>query len=111
MAGSPAQLADGGRIDGWKVLIHPDPSASGIVLLTGEDCNSRAAVKFCYVQAGCTWEMRQDASVASLEIDLTKKSDYNGYMLFPTHGLVRLIVSDASRAIGTVTIDVPVVGS
>lgn len=109
--GSPAQLADGGPIDGWKVLIHPDPSAVGIVRITGEDCTSRAKVKFCYVQAGCTWEMRLNASVASLDIDLTKKSDYNGYMLFPSHGLVRLIVSDASRALGTVTIDVPAVGS
>jgi hypothetical protein len=105
--GGPARLADGGRLDGWKVLIHPDPNAAGTAVLTGKDCESGEAIRFCYTQAGCTWDTRLDASVALLEIDLSKKTDFNGYMLFPKTGLMHLKVSIAARDVGSVTLDVP----
>lgn len=103
-AGTPAQLADGGHADGWKVVVHPDPAASGVVELSGTDCATGAIVRFCYV--GCSWDSRLQASVAVLRVDVGAHLDYTGYMLFPGTGLMRLTVTKDGKASGQTVIGV-----
>ena len=103
-AGTPAQLADGGPLDGWKLVVHPDPSSSGVVDLSGSDCATGTIVRFCYVN--CTWDSRSQASVAVLSVDVGAHLDYTGYMLFPGTGLMRLTVTKGGKPLGQTVIRV-----
>ncbi len=102
--GKPARLAPGGLYDGWKVVIHPD-RGSGVVELSGTACPSGLPVRFCYT--ACSWDDRSQAAVAALRVDSSSHSDYTGYMVFPSAGLMRLTVSKDSRPAGQTIIDVP----
>jgi len=104
-AGTPAELAAGGPLDGWKVVVHPDPASSGVVELSGTDCATGAIVRFCY--GGCSWDTRLQASVAVLGVDVGAHLDYTGYMLFPGTGLMRLTVTKAGKPSGQTVIRVP----
>jgi hypothetical protein len=104
-AGAPAQLAGGGPLDGWKLVVHPDPASSGVVELSGTDCATGAIVRFCY--GGCSWDSRLQASVAVLGIDAGAHLDYTGYMLFPASGLMRLTVTTDGKPSGQSVILVP----
>jgi hypothetical protein len=103
--GAPAELAASGPYDGWKVVIHPDPGASGIVDLSGAGCSTDTAIRFCY--GGCSWDTRRSA-IVSLRVDLSDKGDRTGYMVFPGPGLMRLTVSKGGAVLGNVVISVPV---
>jgi hypothetical protein len=104
--GSPAMLAEGaGSYDGWKVVIHPDASATGTVNLSGVQCSSGKQVRFCY--EGCDWDSRLKASVVTLTVYVGRHLDYTGYMVFPGPGLTRLGATDSHGLIGTVVIEVP----
>ena len=103
-AGTPAQLADGGPLDGWKLVVHPDPASSGVVELSGTDCATGAIVRFCY--GGCTWDSRLQAAVAVLRVDVGAHLDYTGYMLFPATGLMRLTVTKDGKPSGQTVIGV-----
>lgn len=104
-AGTPAQLADGGPLDGWKLVVHPDPASSGVVELSGTDCATGAIVRFCY--GGCSWDSRFQASVAVLRVDVGAHLDYTGYMVFPATGLMRLTVTKGGKPSGQTVICVP----
>src|ERR1700687_2638347 len=73
-AGTPAELADGGPLDGWKLVVHPDPASSGVVELWGFDCAIGAIFRFCY--GGCSWASRLRAAVAVLRVDVGAHLDY-----------------------------------
>jgi hypothetical protein len=103
-AGTSAQLADGGPLDGWKVVVHPDPTSSGVVELSGADCMTGAIVRFCY--GSCSWDSRSQASVAVLRVDVGAHLDYTGYMLFPETGLMRLTVTKDGKPSGQTVIGV-----
>jgi hypothetical protein len=104
--GTPATLASGGEpYDGWKVVIHPDPKAAGIVNVSGFQCSSKKAVRFCY--GSCDWNSRLQHSVASLPVNVGSHLDYTGYMVFPGPGLMHLSASDSHGVAGTVVIEVP----
>lgn len=104
--GSPAMLAEGaGPYDGWKVVIHPDASATGTVNLSGVQCSSGKQVRFCY--EGCDWNSRLKASVVTLPVNVGRHLDYTGYMVFPGPGLIRLSATDSHGVIGIVVIEVP----
>ncbi len=106
--GTPAKLATpNGPYDGWKVVIHPDPRATGTVHLSGTQCSSATAVRFCYSNNGCDWTARLQASVVALPVNVGSHLDYTGYMVFPGPGLMRLSASDSSGTVGTVVIEVP----
>lgn len=106
--GSPARLDMGGGLyNGSKVVIHPDAQAKGVLRLTGIQCGSGIAVKFCYQKSGCTWETRLNASVLTLLVDLGLKSDYHGYMLFPGPGAMKLTVANETGTLGSTTIEIP----
>ncbi len=92
--------------DGWKVVIHPDPSASGTAVLTGLQCGSDKSVRFCYVS--CDWSHRLESG-ASLKVDLDRHLDYTGYMVFPGPGLMRLTASTTDSVLGSVVIEVPMI--
>lgn len=102
--GAPAELAGGGPYDGWKVVIHPDSGASGIVDLSGASCSTGVAIRFCY--DACSWDTRRSATV-SLRVDPSNKGDRTGYMVFPGPGLMRLTVSNGSAVLGKAVINVP----
>ena len=104
-AGTPAQLADGGSLNGWKLVVHPDPASSGVVELSGTDCATGAIVRFCY--GTCSWDSRLQASVAVLGVDVGPHLDYTGYMLFPASGLMRLTVTKNGKLSGQCVILVP----
>lgn len=104
--GTPAQLAPGGGpYDGWKVVIHPDPKAGGVVNLSGVQCSSGAAIRFCY--SGCNWDTRLRTSVAAMTVDVGDHRDYTGYMVFPGPGLMRLTATDSHGVVASVVLDVP----
>ena len=106
--GSPATLgAGGGPYDGWKVVIHLDPSAQGLVYLSGKSCQSGAAIRFCYEPPGCNWNSRR-AGPLILPVDTRLHGDYTGYMVFPGPGLMRLSVTNGHANLGAVVVDVPV---
>ena len=110
--GTPATLAGSGPYDGWKVVIHPDPKSSGTVDLTGTQCSTGKAIRFCY--AGCDWTSRTSrlqSSVAKLNVDISSHLDYTGYMVFPGPGLMRLSALKSQGNLGTVVIEVPQVSS
>jgi hypothetical protein len=102
--GAPAELAGSGPYDGWKVVVHPDPGAAGIVTLSAADCSTGTAIRFCY--QGCSWDARRSATV-SLRVDLSDKGDRTGYMVFPGPGLMRLTVSKDASVLGQAVINVP----
>ena len=62
-------------------------------------------MRFCYTE--CSWDTRLQAAVARLRIDIGAASDYTGYMIFPSVGLMRLTVSGGSQPLGQTVIDVP----
>lgn len=104
--GTPARLAEGGGpYDGWKVVIHPDPKATGTVHLFGIQCSSGKAVRFCY--DSCDWTGRLHKSVVTLDVSVGRHLDYTGYMVFPGSGLMRLSALDLSGVVATVVIEVP----
>ena len=104
--GTPAALAaGGGPYDGWKVVIHPDPQSSGTAELSGVQCSTGKAVRFCY--GGCDWNSRLKLSVTKLAVDVSAHLDYTGYMVFPGPGLMRLSASDSHGTPGSVVIQVP----
>jgi hypothetical protein len=104
--GTPAVLAaGGGPYDGWKVVLHPDPSSNGTINLSGTQCSSGKDVRFCY--GGCDWNSRLQLSVTKLSVDVSAHLDYTGYMVFPGPGLMRISVSDAHGNLGSVVIEVP----
>lgn len=106
--GGPAVLATPNEpYDGWKVVIVPDPRASGSVELTGLQCSSGTTVRFCYSNAGCDWASRLTSSTTKLSVDASQHLDYTGYMVFPGPGLIRLSVSNAQSLLGSVVIQVP----
>ena len=106
--GTPAKLAvPNGPYDGWKVVIHPDPQATGTVNLTGIQCSTGTAVRFCYSNNGCSWTSRLQSSVVALPVGIGSHLDYTGYMVFPGPGLMRLSASDSRSIVGTVVIEVP----
>src|SRR5712691_15785 len=106
--GGPATLASGGGPnDGWKVVIHPDPKSTGTVNLSGAQCSSGMAVRFCYSTKSCDWAARLQSSVAILPVDVAGHRDYAGYMVFPGQGLMRLSVSDSHGVVGKAVIEVP----
>jgi len=108
--GTPATLAAGdGPYDGWKVVIHPDPKSTGTVDLSGTECSTGKAVRFCY--GGCDWNSRLQLSVTKLPVDVSAHLDYTGYMVFPGPGLMRMSASDSHGNVGTVVIEVPQVSS
>lgn len=108
--GTPAVLAAGDApYDGWKVVVHPDPNSGGTVNLSGTQCSSGKAVRFCY--GGCDWNSRLQLSVTKLSVDVSTHLDYTGYMVFPGPGLMRMIASDSHGTLGTVVIEVPQVSS
>jgi hypothetical protein len=102
--GAPATLAATGPYDGWKIVIHPDPKASGTAGVTGVQCSSGKAVRFCYV--GCNWDTRLNAPT-KLQVDIGRHGDYTGYMVFPGPGLMRLTATDSTGATHSVVIEVP----
>ncbi len=104
-AGSPATLAADGPYDGWKVVIHPDSKASGTSNLTGLQCSTGKAVRFCY--DSCEWTTRLQNSVVTLAVNVGRHLDYTGYMVFPGPGLMRLTASDLGGPIASVVIEVP----
>ena len=106
--GTPARLAATGPLDGWKIVIHPDSSATGTVNLSGVDCSSGAPVRFCY--SGCDWTDRLRSSVAVLPVDVSSHFDYTGYMVFPGPGLMRLTTT-VYGPVGSVVIEVPQLAS
>ena len=97
----------GGPDDGWKVFIHPDPESTGTVNLSGAQCSSGTAVRFCYSNNSCDWASRLQSNVAILPVDVAGHRDYTGYMVFPGQGLMRLSVSDSHGVVGTSVIEVP----
>jgi hypothetical protein len=108
--GGPAILATpNGPYDGWKVVISPDPKATGTVDLSGTQCSSGTAVRFCY--NGCDWTSRLQSSVTKLSVDAGAHLDYTGYMVFPGPGLMRLSVSNSHGVIGVTVIEVPEVSA
>ena len=104
-AGTPAQLAGSEPLDGWKLVVHPDPASSGVVELSGMDCATGANVRFCY--GSCSYDSRLEASVAVLSVDVGAHLDYTGYMLFPGAGLMRLRVTTGGKPSGQTVIRVP----
>ena len=102
--GAPATLAATGPYDGWKIVIHPDPKASGNADVTGVQCSSGKAVRFCYV--ACNWDTRLDAPT-KLQVDIGRHGDYTGYMVFPGPGLMRLTATELTGEMHTVVIEVP----
>jgi len=110
--GSPATLAPGGGpFDGWKVVIHPDASATGTASLTGSQCSTGKAVRFCYSSTGCDWASRLQSSVTTLAVNVSGLLDYSGYMVFPGPGLMRLTTRDSLDVVSAVVIAVPSVSS
>jgi hypothetical protein len=106
--GSPATLGSGGGpFDGWKVVIHPDASATGNASLTGSQCSTVRAVRFCYSSTGCDWTSRLESSVTTLRVNVSYHLDYTGYMVFPGPGLVRLSTRDSRDVVTSVVIAVP----
>jgi hypothetical protein len=106
--GTPAVLSAGaGPYDGWKVLIHPDPSSTGMVELTGMQCSTGKAVRFCY--GACDWNSRLQVSVTRLSVDLSSHLDQTGYMVFPGPGLMRLTTRDPHGVMSSVVVEVPAV--
>jgi hypothetical protein len=106
--GSPATLAPGGGpFDGWKVVIHPDASATGTASLTGSQCSTGKAVRFCYSSTGCDWASRLQSSVTTLPVNVSDHLDDTGYMVFPGPGLMRLSTRDSRDIVSTVVIAVP----
>lgn len=106
--GAPAVLEPGGGpYDGWKVVIAPDPAATGGARLSGSECGSSKVVRFCYAQTGCDYSSRLTSSVVILDVDVDRHLDYTGYMVFPGPGLMRLIVSDSRGTKSSVVIRVP----
>jgi hypothetical protein len=106
--GVPATLAATGPYDGWKVVIHPDPKATGAATISGVQCSSGKPVRFCY--GSCDWNNRLNAPV-KLAVDVGKHSDYTGYMVFPGPGLMRLTVTDSAGMAAKVVIEVPQVST
>lgn len=105
-AGEPARLAaQGGPYNGWKVVIHPDPGASGAVQLTGTDCASGTPIRFCYL--GCSFENRLRDSTEELVVQTDSHLDYTGNMVFRGPGLVRLTTSRLGSPLGSTVIQVP----
>ena len=102
--GSPARFAAGGPLDGWKVVVHPDPHATGVVELSAQSCQTNAAVHFCYVS--CYWPDRTQ-SPSVLRVDTTTHLDYTGYMVFPVPGLMRFTVSRSGTALTSGVVEVP----
>lgn len=110
--GTPAKLAvPNGPYDGWKVVIHPDPKAVGTLNLSGIQCSSDTAVRFCYTNNGCDCTSRLQSSVIALPVSVGSHVDYTGCMVFPGPGLVRLSASDSHGIVGTVVIEVPQISS
>lgn len=108
--GSPAMLAaPNGPYDGWKVVIHPDPHATGTVTVTGIHCSTGKPVRFCY--DSCDWTTRLQNSVVTLAVNVGRHLDYTGYMVFPGPGLMRLSASDTSGGVAAVVIGVPQISS
>jgi hypothetical protein len=106
--GTPARLANGESYDGWKVVIHPDPSAAGRATVSGVQCSSGQPVRFCY--HNCDWTTsngRLKTSSPTLSVDAGQHLDYTGYMVFPGPGQMRLSVTDSSGATASVVIEVP----
>ncbi len=102
---APAILAEAGPYEGWKVVIHPDPKSTGTAQVSGVQCSTGKAVRFCY--RGCNWSDRLTASVLTLNVDVGRHSDYTGYMVFPGPGLMLLTVTDSTGTANTVVIEVP----
>jgi hypothetical protein len=110
--GTPARLATpNGPYDGWKVVIHPDPEGAGTVDLSGTQCSTGTAVRFCYSNNACDWTSRLQSSVVTLPVNVTSHLDYTGYMVFPGPGLMRLSASDSHGVVGVVVIEVPQVSN
>ena len=105
--GAPAVLAGPGPYDGWKVVIHPDPAATGAAMLSGSECGSGNVVRFCYLSAGCDYDSRPTSSVATLNVNVGAHLEYTGYMVFPGPGLMRLTVLDSHGTRSSVVISVP----
>jgi hypothetical protein len=107
--GAPAKLASGGgSFDGWKLVIHPDPKATGTASVSGVQCSSGQPVRFCY--ESCDWTTsngRLKTSSPTLSVDAGQHMDHTGYMVFPGPGLMRLSITDSSGATATVVIEVP----
>lgn len=104
--GTPAALEPGGGpYDGWKVAIVPEPAATGSAKLTGSECGSGKAVRFCY--GACDYATRLTSSVLTLDVDVSKHLDDTGYMVFPGPGLMRLSVLDSHGSQYSVVIKVP----
>jgi hypothetical protein len=107
--GAPAKLAGGGGpYDGWKLVIHPDPKATGTAIVSGVQCSSGQPVRFCYESCDSTTRNgRLKTSSPTLRVDAGQHLDYTGYMVFPGPGLMRFSVTDSSGATATVVIEVP----
>jgi hypothetical protein len=104
--GSPATLAaGGGPYDGWKVVIHPDASATGTVSLTGTQCSTGTPVRFCY--RACDLKSPVRTPIETLAVDVSAHLDYTGYMVFPGPGLMRLTTRDSHDVVSSVVIEVP----
>jgi hypothetical protein len=102
-------LAADGPYDGWKVVIHPDPKSGGTADLSGIQCSTAKAIRFCY--DACDWNSRLQSSVPELSVDVSAHLDYTGYMVFPGPGLMRLSASDSEGTVGSVVIQVPQISS
>lgn len=97
-----------------KVVIHTDSDLSQPVVLTGIECSTGAALRFCYNQpdnCGLIGKLftpdelaRQGAD--QLSMSSTVSLDYTGYMLFPRAGKYRLSVKSGDRELGSVTLGV-----
>jgi hypothetical protein len=107
--GAPAKLAGGGGpYDGWKMVIHPDPKATGTASVSGVQCSSGQPVRFCYSSCDSTTRNgRLKTSSSTLSVDAGQHLDHTGYMVFPGPGLMRFSVTDSSGATANVVIEVP----
>lgn len=115
----PVWLSAFGRVDGGKaniseftkgsptkVLIHPEGLAD-TVRLTGFSCASRAALRFCYIEAGCEFQASQALGGQGVDnLPIEPKTDYHGYMLFDTRGLYQIVVREPNATEYSVTLSV-----
>jgi hypothetical protein len=76
------------------VVIHPDPKATGTIDLSGTQCASGKAVRFCY--DSCDWIARLQRSVVTLAVNVGRHLDYTGYMVFPGPGWPHWIRMESS---------------